>query len=62
MKVFKQLYYDLNIPKSLWDNQELGLWVSEQKERYNMRWMTIEERDLLDKLGFVWSKSVVSFC
>lgn len=60
LKVFKSLYGDLNVPKTLWDNQELGKWVADQKTRYTLKWMTIEERDILQKLGFVWNKTIVS--
>ena len=59
LKVFKKLYHDLQVPKTLWDNQELGRWVSEQKTRYNLRWMTVQERDLLQEAGFIWSRDIV---
>ena len=59
LKVFKKLYHDLQVPKTLWDNQELGKWVSEQKTRYNLRWMTVQERDLLQETGFIWSRDIV---
>lgn len=58
LNVFKLKYMDLNVPKTLWDNQELGLWVADQKKRYTLKWMSIEEKALLDSAGFVWKKNV----
>eukprot|EP00210_Caulerpa_lentillifera_P000979 g943.t1 len=58
LKVFKSLYGDLNVPKTLWDNQELGRWVADQKSRFTLKWMTIEEKSLLEKTGFVWTKTI----
>lgn len=58
LKVFKSKYLDLNVPKTLWDNQELGLWAADQKKRYTLKWMSVEEKGLLDNVGFVWRKDV----
>jgi len=58
LKVFKSKFMDLNVPKTLWDNQELGLWVADQKKRQTLRWIAIEEKNVLDSIGFVWKKNV----
>lgn len=62
LKVFKSKYLDLNVPKTLWDNQELGLWAADQKKRYTLKWMSVEEKAVLDTTGFVWKKDVVRLC
>lgn len=59
LKAFKELYHDCHVPKTLWDNQELGRWVAEQKARYSLRWMTVEERELLRDNDFVWTRNIV---
>lgn len=60
LEVFKSLYHDLTVPKTLWDNQELGKWVASQKVRHALRWMTVEECDVLSNIGFVWNRTIVN--
>ena len=47
-------------PQSYEPNKKLGAWVGKQRESYNKQLISQEKVDLLESIGFVWSRRVVS--
>jgi len=60
LKTFKEMHGHCNVPHSYEPNKKLGAWVGKQRESYHKQLISQEKVDLLESIGFVWSRRVVS--